>query len=292
MIYFRLNGGLGNQLSQFAASRFFENKYRVNIFFDDYYLKKSKKKHESLILDNLFLNIVTLDHYKVKISRLINKIIDKFGFKTIAIFDIKFLFDEFEPPSSKGYITVVEGFWQTNEIYKSDAIDAIYQATLQKLKKLNSKIFDFELECEEGYIDVAMHIRRGDYLTNKHFFVRQQYVLPVQYYIYSMNYIKEKYGKKLNITIFSDDNIILSEFDIKDCNLKIVNRFQYTDLEAFYLFSCFNICIIANSTYSMWAALISNFRKNGQILAPSIWHKNRPSDISIIPKNFTLINLK
>jgi hypothetical protein len=42
-VFFRLNGGMGNQLSQYAAAINYKKKYKKNIKFDDFYIKKSKK---------------------------------------------------------------------------------------------------------------------------------------------------------------------------------------------------------------------------------------------------------
>ena len=289
-VYFRLNGGLGNQLSQYAAAKYYENKYSIKIGFDNYYINISKKSHENIILDDLFSNLICLDSIKSKISRFINRFLYKFGIRSIDILGYKFQFDYFEFDAKYNGVYVIEGFWQDNYIYTKTVANDIYKSIVSKLNFLSSKVLCDHQNDDCNFTQVAMHIRRGDYLTNKKFFRQQQIVLPNSYYQNAIKFIKNKYNNKIHITIFSDDEIDPKLFAADDVEIRIIVRNDYTDLESFYLFSNFCHLIIANSTYSMWAALIGYHNQNCEVYAPSIWHKNSVEDISIIPRQFILIS--
>lgn len=289
-VYFRLNGGLGNQLSQYAAAKYYSNKYGIDISFDDYYIVNSKKKHEKIILKNLFKNTCTINNFRSILSRFINRLLYKFRFKSISILSYKFIFDNFYYDKSidKNCIIVVEGFWQNNYIYSHEVSNDILNSVITTLGIEESKILDFKHNHLPDTVDIALHVRRGDYLTNRSYFRRQQLVLPVKYYSNAMQEIINNYGNKIRVFIFSDDKIDLNEFKFLK-NTEVYKIQKYSDLESFYLFTRFNYLIIANSTYSMWAALLSYYKFNSVVYAPNIWHRGRSGDIEIIPKDFKKI---
>jgi len=287
-IYFRLNGGLGNQLSQYSAGIFYKNKFNIDIKFDDYYLKKSKKKHEVITLENLFGVTVTVSCLKSKISRFINRLLYKIGLNTIPILGFQFFFEDIHFTYNKNLTTIVEDFWQNNKFYSGEVLKTINNCIKEKIDISNSK-FDIIKDMNISKTCVAMHIRRGDYLTNRNLFIRQQFVLPIEYYKNAIKELKLIYQQELNLFVFSDDNISKEIFEDHEVKVIIVDNNIFSDIESFWLYSRFTVCIIANSTFSMWAALISSFLFNSRVYSPYIWHKKRPWDLEILPKNFNVL---
>ena len=90
-VYFRLNGGLGNQLSQFSAAQLYSNKFNIDVKYDAYYINKSSKKHEVISLPNLFGQIVTFSCFKSKFSRLINRIL---SIASVKIYFFNFFYNK------------------------------------------------------------------------------------------------------------------------------------------------------------------------------------------------------
>jgi len=289
-IYFRLNGGLGNQLSQYAAAKKFERENKIRIKFDDYYLKKSKKTHEKLILNNLFYDVITLDTLNSKISRFVNRLLNKLKFNSYNILGYIFYFDEYPDIVEYNIITVVEGFWQNNYIYKKSVALEIYN-------KLKEKFYLDFTDVAENLLKkislnenaIALHIRRGDYLTNRRFFKKQQFVLPDAYYVNAVNRIVNSSQGVLDIYIFSDDNI--DKNFLKDLNrvkITIIERSNFSDLQALFLMANFKTIIVANSTYSLWASILSFYINHGKTFGPYLWHKGN-DNIDILPKNIEII---
>ena len=289
-IFFRLNGGLGNQFSQYAAAKKFERENNVKVLFDDFYLKKSKKNHEKLLLDSLFTNIFTLDTFNCRLSRLINRLLYKLNYKSRNILGYIFYFESYPKALDSDVITVIEGFWQTNKIYEKSVALEIYSKLKEKFdSKKNAESNNFLKTICDNENAIALHVRRGDYLTNRSFFKRQQFILPDLYYENAIRKILQSRRSLIDIYIFSDDNIepcFLKQ--IKEANINIVNRKNHSDLITLFIMSNFKTIVIANSTYSMWASIISFYMNYGKIYGPYLWHKDS-SNIDILPTNIEII---
>lgn len=129
--------------------------------------------------------------------------------------------------------------------------------------------FDFDRESYDG---VAVHVRRGDYLNLQHVHP----VLPISYYISAM----EQFNGE-SFTIFSDD-IDWCKSNINGSNIKYHQT--GVDIEDLKIMSGFSKFIIANSSFSWWAAYLSRGEKviapNNYVIGeykddriPSWWHK-------------------
>lgn len=112
-----------------------------------------------------------------------------------------------------------------------------------------------------GRIDrVAIHVRRTDYLDQW----RTQYVLPLSYYEQAMAQFP---GEKFRV--FSDDIEWCQRQEIfKNC------EFSHSDdeIEDMNMMSACKHNIIANSTFSWWAAFINPH--GGRVIMPRKWEKN------------------
>ena len=106
----------------------------------------------------------------------------------------------------------------------------------------------------------SIHVRRGDYvgLPNHH------PTQPIEYYIEAV----EKIGKEKHFLIFSDDlNWCKQNFDFIENKTLVSNNSDYEDL---YLMSMCKNNIIANSTFSWWAAWL-NKNENPTVIIPKKW---------------------
>ena len=107
-----------------------------------------------------------------------------------------------------------------------------------------------------GSSSVGIHVRRGDYVT-----VAGHHVLGMDYYREALKYVKGK------VYVFSDD--------IKWCEEHFPGA-QFINMMDYLSFSllCFCKCkIIANSTFSWWAAIL-NENEEDVVVAPKIWRAN------------------
>jgi hypothetical protein len=132
----------------------------------------------------------------------------------------------------------------------------------------------------------AVHIRLGDYRLNKNNFIG---VLPPDYYsncinhLAGLNYSQKFYifsdqinaAKNLYGNIFPKDSIWVNSSS--DCN----------PLEILSIMSLANVFIIANSTFSWWAANLA--ADDSLVLAPNKWFKNASDPIDLLPPKWNLI---
>jgi hypothetical protein len=129
---------------------------------------------------------------------------------------------------------------------------------------------------------VAVHIRRGDYTGSGN-------ELPFTYYQNAIDYMAEKLNGNLQLFIFSDD----LQYVRQNCSFShrafFVNEdHSLNDFEEFLLMSECRHFIIANSSFSWWAAWLSNNDKK-IICAPNQWVANPDEYWDIMPEYFIKI---
>ena len=131
----------------------------------------------------------------------------------------------------------------------------------------------------EESIAISLHIRRGDNITHPKK-VAQPPLWESDYYHKAIAYFKEKFGTdKLKIYMFCTDQEFVKNYMEKEYpNLDFIFPNEKDYLEMFLMSSC-NHNIIANSTFSWWAAYMNN-NPDRIVIAPKTWffkseiHKN------------------
>ena len=176
-----------------------------------------------------------------------------------------------------------EGIWQ-NEKYFNDIKPIIYNEFSFK-QKPSARNAQFCEQFETG-TTVSIHIRRGDYLKHKNY----KGLCGLDYYTKAIEYVKSKYGKDISFAIFSND-ITWCEANIRplltDYNVTLVDwnkgEESYNDMR---LMSCCKVNIIANSSFSWWAAYL-NKHSNNEVIAPAVW-TNMPVEFKRQLSDWTL----
>ena len=128
---------------------------------------------------------------------------------------------------------------------------------------------------------IAIHIRRGDYVGNK-----TTGLLSKEYYRNGLEIIN--YARR-PVWVFSDD-INLARQKLEGL---IGAKWQFADLnkfenvpEVFYAMSQFSDLVIANSTFSWWAATLN---KKKTVVTPSKWFLNGDDPEYILPPDWIKI---
>jgi len=236
MIITKLQGGLGNQLFQWAYGKTLSIKYNTGLYLDlKSYVNQGSNTPRTFEL-NRFPNF---NHEEPQIE-----------FKnTIQIVD-NFNYSELSYNNNFNYY--LDGYWQSEKYFKNilDIIKNELKPTDEILKKLNSQI---------KKNSVSLHVRRTDYINSNGFHPIQ----PIEYYNQALNII----GDYNQIIIFSDD--------IGWCknNLKYKNSIfieNQTPIDDLWLMSLCEHNIIANSSFSWWGAWL-NQNLDKKIVAPLNW---------------------
>lgn len=282
-------GGLGNQMFQYAVGRALSltnnSKFLLDLRRFKYY-----SLHNGFEIDRIFSAPVAVASKK-EISSLIgwrdNYIARKF-YKNISLnnffesnLKIEPTFGYWDGIKNSNKSLYLSGYWQSEKYFKE------FENTLRK-----DFSFQIPLDNENSEIAsrigvsqaVAIHVRRGDYLTD----VRTSKIMSVcnvEYYHKAIKYITELVENP-EFYIFSDD------IEWTQNNLKIpfpayyiTNNYGakcYVDMQ---LMSLCKHQIIANSTFSWWAAWL-NANKNKKVVAPNSWFRKSLNTRDLIPINW------
>lgn len=160
-----------------------------------------------------------------------------------------------------------EGIWQ-NEKYFSQVRPLILKEFTYRhpLSKQNSDAIEKFTQKNT----VSIHVRRGDYLKHKNYIG----LCGIDYYTATIAHVKAKYGKNVQFAIFSNDMSWCQDYI-----LPLIDGYEYTmvdwnkGVESYNdirLMSACQVNIIANSSFSWWAAYL-NQNKDKEIIAPAKW---------------------
>lgn len=271
MIIIKVQGGLGNQIFQYAFGRLLEIQYKKEVAYDLSFFDNA---------GTYTVRPFLLDKFKTKMriasKEEINEVKYPYGVISYLIFFSKKVFNKFFTkkyqiafdrslvPSFKNKTTAYcEGYWQS---YKY-----VYPIIIQLKKELilkdnaSEKMTRYTKLIKNLSLSVAIHIRRGDYVTT----AKDLQVLEKEYYQNALKNIQIKEKGLLSFFIFSDD-ISWVKNELGDLFHNAVYVEGLKDYEEMMLISYCNYIITANSTFSWWGAVLS-LTENSHIIAPKDW---------------------
>lgn len=270
MIIVKLKGGLGNQLFQYAFGRLIALKRGEDLKLDKDILGQRGDTYRSYGLDafNIKAEIASQEEVlKLKYPYgLISKAWRLFKAKFLRIFNIGY-----KKSLLKTKARYLEGFFQSykylepikNELkkefsLKNDNLKIKYPAILEEIRSTES---------------VAIHIRRGDYVSNIKV-NKAHFVCDLNYYEKAFRLIKDKLKERnleAKFFIFSDD-IAWAKDNLKEESCIFVSRPEFLDYEELILMSKAKHNIIANSSFSFWSAWL-NSNPEKIVIAPTLWNR-------------------
>lgn len=274
MFCIQLNGGLGNQMFQYAFGRAIAEKYKTHFSLDSSLLENHKQNQDDTIR-NFELAIFQQESKraskqelaKFKKTILLNKIKNKFKIpflpnsKIILEKNLKLNNNFFK---RKNFYFV--GYWQSEHYFES--IENIIRSDFIFKTNLSDKNKDLKNQLDNTN-SVSIHIRRGDYVSNQSA-SKNHGTCSVEYYRKAIETIKDQVLNPV-FYIFSDDfewvkksNLGVSEYEVIDWN---IGEKSYLDMQ---MMSYCKHNIIANSSFSWWGAWLNSF-DNKIVIAPQRW---------------------
>lgn len=253
----QLVGGLGNQLFIIAATYAYSLKYNKAFHISKTWsgISESRPSYWTTLLKNIpgVKDLTNYIDYKEK----------DFSYNPI--------------PKYKGNIRL-KGYYQSPKYFSG------YEEKIRHLFKLPEDLNSFASEYMkkfDGNTTVAIHIRRGDYLKLS----KTHYIQSIDYYNTAKKVMEEKLGFRPLYLYFSDDKEWVRDNFILEATDTIIDDLD-KDYEEFAVMQKCNHFIIANSSFSWWAAWLSNL--DGIIIAPLQWFGSKgPSNWSdIYPENW------
>ena len=284
MIIVRIQGGLGNQLFQYAAGSSLAQHLGTICKLDVSSLHN--KQLRQLELNYFSFEPLIATHKEIKdfvwfpsLYRHSPALFSKLG-KNIYR-EPHFHFDKnFSQLTNPVYLN---GYWQSEKYFLANENRLRNELTIKHelISHLAGRVQEwFSKET------IAVHIRRGDYLQKK----IQDYhgILTADYYNNAIAAIAVKVNNPF-FCFFSDDiNWVKENINIQHPH-EFVSGYTKSAIEDFYLMSQCKHNIIANSSFSWWAAWL-NKNTGKTVIAPQNWFSNANLDTKdLIPQNWLRI---
>lgn len=277
MVIIQVEGGLGNQMFQYAlycsfAEKGVKAKLDISKFNND-------SLHNGYELEKIFgLNASYSSKTERGIVKSVSKILHvlfKHPYKEKQ--DWQWMYYKEVNEIKFGFL---KGYWQS-EKYFSGIQDTIREKfTFPVLQDDRNKV---TLEKINNSNSVSVHIRRGDYITDG-----RSCSLGMDYYINAIALMNEKITEPVYF-IFSDDMQWVKE-NIKESRVYFIDwnkgKDSYIDMQ---LMSCCKHNIIANSSFSWWGAWL-NKNPGKQVITPNKWMPQLEPGADIIPGDWVALN--
>lgn len=253
-------GGLGNQLFQWACARNLQEKYGHSINYDlSFYNGQDKRRPQLNEFKYLVFNNVKENYTLGEIG-----VGDGFSYSNFLKHELWKTQIRFK----------LWGYWQSEKYFKENA------DVIRNNLEIDPRI-DYHIKDNYPFIGnektASIHIRRTDYVSSNGYHPVQS----VSYYEQALEQIE--YDK---LIVFSDD------IDWCKDNLNFNNMVfaeGNTDIEDLYLMSACDDNVIANSSFSWWAAWLNKNPKK-KIIAPEKWFGPQgPSCNDTVPEGWIKI---
>ncbi len=295
MIIVKLQGGLGNQMFQYAFGYAMAKKYNYQLKLDIYGLQSSTLRDYKLHLFDINQIATKQEVANIKyrpenvlqyLKRRITKQKRQLSKSYYCEVEQQCFTYTADIPKQDNYY--YEGFWQNQHYFIDYKYDILNTFTpkfkfSKTLKTLMQKIIS------DKYISI--HIRRGDYVSNQKA-LQKHGLCDLTYYHHAINKIKSLIHNP-KFVFFSDDiNWVKNAFK-DELNCLYIDDIdiapQQLDVCELHLMSLCQHNIIANSTFSWWAAWL-NQNPNKIIIALKQWcAKTDLNSEAIIPENWLQI---
>jgi len=289
MIGIKLSGGLGNQMFQYGFIVNISSHANTSFFLDkegtpiELYKYFKLKKNTSYFIDTLFFNYTG---YKLFFSHYLRRLF-------YHIIKLCFIKKHFKMSSNTEILqvqdltyknTLFEGYFQSPLYFNEKEVTKYFTLKDTVIKTYRTK-FEFILRQKKI---VVIHIRKTDYVQLGHLNLGgNDLSLPLIYY----HQLIKRIHTEDNYYVFISDEpeLISAEFSY------LLNKFisKESAIIDFQHMLNADICIIANSTFSWWAAYL-NKKKNKIVYCPRYFlgfKINKEYPVNIFPHNWLQITV-
>ena len=244
----KLAGGLGNQLFQYAFGRVVQECSGNKTAYDKTWYDTTRIPPRPYVLGQFQVEVPTSGYLKT--GKVVEKISE--GIPSLYV-DNKYF----------------QGYWQNPDLYSFKLIEEFREQFHVRPQYQTAAFLELRKQVQSCN-SVALHVRRGDYLLHPN-----HLVLPLQYYQNALSYM-DAMKKNTEVFVFSDDLDWCRE-NFMDCHF--VNLGDEC-LEFDVMRSCKHF-IIANSTFSWWAAYLT---MNATVIGPKRWWRSNVNGFGVYEK--------
>ena len=290
-IIVRLDGGLGNQLFQYAAGRSISKRLGVDLLLDDTLFAYKRAGVTPRLFElgayDIHAKLLNAEQKNAVSNRIhrLYKYLYRFGIKKspYAVYaENKFSYNA--DICNVKDDTIILGFWQSEKYFKNIRKELLEE--IKPRKDLCRDIVDYKHEIN-SVNSVSLHVRRGDYITNANA-ASYHHVCDLGYYKKAIEFITKQVIDPI-FFIFSDDpDWVRNEFKLT-CSSVVVSRKENTPAyEDLQLMSYCKHHVIANSSFSWWGAWLDS-NPDKIVIAPNKWFRADKDINDLLPKEWIVL---
>lgn len=290
-----LAGGLGNNLFQLAAAVF---KFGVHQFDLELLMSSTQSSLQDFKMGNDAIFVRRLKrftlkqrvlNYSLRISANADRTVLNVGRRAIlklflVLLQRKVSFINFGIGLSSGLektrAKFLIGYFQTQ---KYASVQTVYQSLMSlEIRNPSTKYRLIENEVSRAR-PIVIHVRRGDYVNSGFG------LLGKEYYCAALPVLGTPRNQE--VWVFSDET---NQIDLRGLlpdgySYRFILGNELSDSETFQVMRHGSAFVIANSTFSWWAAFLRHDIES-PVVAPKDWFYNSPSPLYLIPNDWNLVD--
>lgn len=277
-IIVKFKGGLGNQMSEYVFYAWLKHEYPQKRILADLSDFNTHRPHENSVIYEIFPEASLQEaswidvfrqtgkipkSYKGPLKSKVNSLIGHLNKllrekKTVFRSDSDSVDQKEVKHAMESGFTYYDSFWQDSKYFK-DIKDKV-----RKELQFEQNIENALEEDMKKSNSVSVHVRRGDYVGS----IFEQEV-NMDYYKKAISWVQAKVSNPV-FYIFSDDKeYVKKAFDWLEDKIIVEGYDKEKSYLDMYLMSLFKTSIIANSTFSQWAAYL-NVNEHPTIVYPDV----------------------
>lgn len=292
-IIVRLNGGMCNQMFEYAFGRGLSEKLNCALYFDDSGVLENRKAHVKYALGDfntkvqfaskeMISSVLTPRFY---LRRRLYKVFRiPFSYADTHLAEKSFGYDsDFEKITKSSYL---EGLWQSPKYFENIADKIREEFRLKREDELKKHPLYGEISNSNS---VAVHVRRGDYIKNRRY-AKILYVCKEGYYRRAAEYMRSRVENPKFFVCSDDPTWVEQNLDLGGDFTLVKSKSHFED---FFLMQSCKHNIISNSTFSWWSAWL-NTNPEKVVACPDRWFTaaSKNDGTSIEPDDWVKISTR
>jgi len=286
-------GRLGNQLFGYFAAKYVAEKLNAELQVDLSFIGKAFNRGESRLDSfNLLDQVIPRRQSPDKFFGMIHNSLIYSSTRFRSIIPIADRYFSLYISDQIGYDplinsvqqgTTITGYFQSFKYYEFLRCNGF---NFSHIPKNPSNWYITMLEEATQTKPIMIHVRRGDYVG-----LDTYGLLSDKYYLDALEFLFSNYNlDSKSVWIFSDDiDQVRKEFcNYNDYNFNFITEPKDSDpAEVLSIMASGCANIIANSTFSWWAAMLNS---NSPVVAPSKWFRKLQDPVDLIPESWDVVH--
>jgi hypothetical protein len=291
MIIANLNGGLGNQMFQYANAKAVAIRNGVN-FLVDTSLYEKKRMHQGFEIGKIFklpISVAT----KADLKQVLGNFQSPLAHRILARLPLlktlpkKFIaephfeyWDGLHNCPNEAYLF---GYWQSERYFLDCEADIRREFTFQPFQDQSN--IELAQKIKDSQYAVSMHVRRGDFVNNSKANTYHGALSP-RYYSDALAYLA-RILPTMELFVFSDDiKWVKGNLDLSAFRVHFVSHNM--GINSYHDMALMSLCdhhVIANSSFSWWGAWL-NSSQDKIVIAPKCWFVQPINTKDLIPTSW------